>query len=100
MAEALAIRTVFGEHAGSVAVTATQSMTGHLLGAAGAVEAIAAVLATKHHTSPATANLEDPDDEVGLDVVRLEPRALPTGAALSNSFGFGGHNVALVITPA
>jgi len=99
VAEALAIRSVFGAHAGSVAVTATKSMTGHLLGAAGAVEAIAAILALKHRISPATANLDDPDDEVGLDVVRLEPRALSAGAAVSNSFGFGGHNVALVVTP-
>jgi 3-oxoacyl-[acyl-carrier-protein] synthase II len=100
VAEALAVRSVLGEHAGSVAVTATKSMTGHLLGAAGAVEAVATVLALKHRTSPATANLDDPDDEVQLDVVRVDPRPLPAGAALSNSFGFGGHNVALAFTSA
>ena len=100
VAEALAIRTVLGEHAGNVAVTATKSMTGHLLGAAGAVEAVATILALKHSLSPATANLDDPDDEVQLDVVRVDPRPLPPGAALSNSFGFGGHNVALAFTSA
>jgi 3-oxoacyl-[acyl-carrier-protein] synthase II len=99
VAEALAVRSVLGEHAGSVAVTATKSMTGHLLGAAGAVEAVATILAVEHRTSPATANLDDPDDEVQLDVVRVDPRPLPPGAALSNSFGFGGHNVALAFTP-
>jgi 3-oxoacyl-[acyl-carrier-protein] synthase II len=99
VAEALAVRSVLGEHAGSVAVTATKSMTGHLLGAAGAVEAVATILAVEHRTSPATANLDDPDDEVQLDVVRVDPRPLPAGAALSNSFGFGGHNVALAFTP-
>jgi 3-oxoacyl-[acyl-carrier-protein] synthase II len=99
VAEALAVRSVLGEHAGSVAVTATKSMTGHLLGAAGAVEAVATILAVELRTSPATANLDDPDDEVQLDVVRVDPRPLPPGAALSNSFGFGGHNVALAFTP-
>ncbi len=73
-------------------------MTGHLLGAAGAVESIATVLALYHRTAPPTANLEDPDDAVDLDVVGADPRPLPEGsiAALNNSFGFGGHNVALV----
>jgi 3-oxoacyl-[acyl-carrier-protein] synthase II len=72
-------------------------MTGHLLGAAGAVESIATILALQHRLAPPTTNLEDPDDDVRLDVVGLEPRSLPDGpiAALNNSFGFGGHNVAL-----
>ncbi|MDX6275609.1 MAG: 3-oxoacyl-[acyl-carrier-protein] synthase [Frankiales bacterium] len=100
VAEALAVRTVLGEHTAHVAVTATKSMTGHLLGAAGAVEAIATILALKHRLSPATANLDDPDDDVQLDVVRVDPRPLSPGAALSNSFGFGGHNVALAFIPA
>ncbi|MDQ1687148.1 MAG: 3-oxoacyl-[acyl-carrier-protein] synthase [Frankiaceae bacterium] len=100
VAEALAVRTVLGEHTAHVAVTATKSMTGHLLGAAGAVEAIATILALKHRRSPATANLDDPDDDVQLDVVRVDPRPLSPGAALSNSFGFGGHNVALAFIPA
>jgi 3-oxoacyl-[acyl-carrier-protein] synthase II len=98
VAEAQAITTVLGE--GSTAcVSATKSMTGHLLGAAGAIETIAVVLALHHRLAPPTLNLEDPDDDVHLDVVRGEPRKLPDGpiAALNNSFGFGGHNVALVV---
>jgi 3-oxoacyl-[acyl-carrier-protein] synthase II len=95
IAESVAIRLALGEAANGVAVTATKSMTGHLLGAAGAVEAIATILALQHKLSPATQNLDDPDDEIGLDVVRREPRELRTGGALSNAFGFGGHNVAL-----
>jgi 3-oxoacyl-[acyl-carrier-protein] synthase II len=70
-----------------------------MLGAAGALEAAFSCLALRDHTVPATRNLDDPDDEVDLDLVRVSPRALPTGgAALSNSFGFGGHDVALVFT--
>ena len=74
-------------------------MTGHLLGAAGAVESIATVLALRDRLAPPTINLDDPDDNVRLDVVSGSPRALPSGqiAALNNSFGFGGHNVALII---
>lgn len=98
VAESLAIRTALGDAADGVAVSATKSMTGHLLGAAGALESIAAVLALAERTAPPTINLENPDDDVHLDVVRDAPRALPGGdlAALNNSFGFGGHNVALV----
>jgi 3-oxoacyl-[acyl-carrier-protein] synthase II len=98
VAEAQAMTTVLG--AGSTAcVSATKSMTGHLLGAAGAIETIATVLALHERTAPPTVNLEDPDDDVHIDVVRGEPRKLPDGpiAALNNSFGFGGHNVALVV---
>jgi 3-oxoacyl-[acyl-carrier-protein] synthase II len=99
LAESRAIRAVLGEHADSVAVTATKSCTGHLLGAAGALEAAVTCLAMRDHTVPATRNLDDPDDEVDLDLVRVTPRTLPSGgAALSNSFGFGGHDVALVFT--
>ena len=100
MAEASAIHTALGEDAASgLVVSATKSMTGHLLGAAGSVEAIAVVLALHERLAPPTINIEDPDDEVRLDVVRGEPRPLPDGpiAALNNSFGFGGHNVALVV---
>jgi 3-oxoacyl-[acyl-carrier-protein] synthase II len=95
VAEALAIRTALGAAADRVAVTATKSMTGHLLGAAGAVEAIATVLALAEGLAPAIRNLDDLDDDVRLDVVRVDPRPLPPGAALSNAFGFGGHNVSL-----
>ncbi len=98
LAEALAIRAALGDAADRVAVSATKSMTGHLLGAAGAVESVATVLALHHRSAPPTINLDDPDDEVGLDVVTGVPRPLPDGplVALNNSFGFGGHNVALV----
>jgi len=97
VAEALAIRSVLGDATESVAVSATKSMTGHLLGAAGAVESVATILALHERKAPPTANLENLDDDVHLDVVSGEPRALPAGriAALNNSFGFGGHNVAL-----
>lgn len=99
VAEALAVRTAFGDAADGVAVSATKSMTGHLLGAAGAVEAIATIMALYDRTAPATINLENPDDDVDLDVVSGEARPLGAGelAAISNSFGFGGHNVALVL---
>jgi 3-oxoacyl-[acyl-carrier-protein] synthase II len=98
VAEVKAIRAALGPAADHVALTSTKSMTGHLLGAAGAVESVAAILALKERLVPPTANLEDKDDDVDLDVVTGEPRALPDGpiAALNNSFGFGGHNVALV----
>ena len=98
VAEAHAMNAVLGE--GSKAcVSATKSMTRHLLGAANAIETIATVLALHNRLAPPTVNLEDPDDNVTIDVVRGEPRKLPDGqiAALNNSFGFGGHNVALVV---
>jgi 3-oxoacyl-[acyl-carrier-protein] synthase II len=97
IAEAVAIRIALGDAAGGVTVTSTKSMTGHLLGGAGAVESIAVILALHHRTAPPTINVDDLDDEIGLDVVRGEPRPLDDGvlAALNNSFGFGGHNVAL-----
>jgi 3-oxoacyl-[acyl-carrier-protein] synthase II len=102
VAEAHAIREALGPAAESVVVSATKSLTGHLLGGAGAVEAVATVLALRERVAPPTINLEDPDDEVRLDIA-TEPREL-TGrgsapmAALNNSFGFGGHNVALAFT--
>ena len=97
VAEVAAIRAALGDAAEGVAVSATKSMTGHLLGAAGAVEAIATVLALHDRVAPPTINLDDPDDEVTLDVVRGEPRRLGEGTlvALDNAFGFGGHNAAL-----
>ena len=100
VAEALAIRTAFGTHADSIAITATKSCTGHLLGAAGALEAALTVLAVRDGVVPAVRNLDDPDDDVALDVVRVEPRRMSVPAAVSNSFGFGGHNVALTIVEA
>jgi 3-oxoacyl-[acyl-carrier-protein] synthase II len=98
VAEATALRRVFGEAADGIAVTATKSCTGHLLGAAGALEAGVTCLAVRDRVVPAIRNLDDPDDETALDLVRISPRSLNGGgAALSNSFGFGGHNVALVL---
>ena len=87
-----------GSDADHVAVSATKSMTGHLLGGAGAIESVFTILALHHRIAPPTINIENFDDEIKLDVVRDQPRALPEGsiAALNNSFGFGGHNVALV----
>ncbi len=97
VAEVKAIRAALGEHADNLVLTSTKSMTGHLLGAAGAVEAVATVLAVYEQVAPPTINLDDPDDEVDLTIARGEPHKLPDGdfAALNNSFGFGGHNVAL-----
>jgi 3-oxoacyl-[acyl-carrier-protein] synthase II len=97
VAEAQAIRSALGDHP---VLTATKSMTGHLLGAAGAVEAIVTVLSIKHGLIPMTRNLENLDDEIQLDVVRGEARRQPLTAALNDSFGFGGHNVALAFTAA
>lgn len=100
VAESIAIRTALGDATDAVAVSATKSQTGHLLGAAGAVEAIFTVLALRDRVAPATRNLDDLDDEVTLDVVRMDGRPLGEGAALSNAFGFGGHNVALAFRSA
>jgi 3-oxoacyl-[acyl-carrier-protein] synthase II len=97
MAEVKALHQSIGDH---FALTSTKSMTGHLLGAAGAVESIAVILAIYHSQVPPTINLEDPDDELDLDVVSGTARKLDIPAALNNSFGFGGHNAALVFTRA
>ncbi len=96
-AELQAIKTIFGDHAGSVAITANKSMMGHTLGAAGAIEAIATVMALREGCVPPTINLEDPDPEAeGLDIVTGEAAQREITVALSNSFGFGGQNTALV----
>jgi 3-oxoacyl-[acyl-carrier-protein] synthase II len=102
VAEYNAIKRAFGDHTENIAVTATKSMTGHLLGAAGALEAVLTILAVHHRTVPATINLENQDPEIPLNVVTGEHLKLPSGdvAALNNSFGFGGHNVALAIKSA
>ncbi len=95
LAEALAIRTALGDAAAGVVVTSTKSMTGHLLGAAGALESVATILALRDRVVPPTINLEDPED-VGLDLAdKLRDLAPGDAAALNNSFGFGGHNVAI-----
>jgi 3-oxoacyl-[acyl-carrier-protein] synthase II len=99
-AEASAIRNSLGDH---VLVSATKSQTGHLLGAAGALESVFTILALREQIVPATANLDDPDDDAAvqaLDIVRHEPRKVSLSAAVNDSFGFGGHNIALVFTTA
>jgi 3-oxoacyl-[acyl-carrier-protein] synthase II len=94
--ETLAIKRVFGEHAGRVAVSSTKSMTGHLLGAAGGIEAIASVLALHHGLLPPTINYETPDPECDLDYIPNQARKQDVELALSNAFGFGGTNATLV----
>jgi len=94
--ETLAIRRCFGECARKVAVSSTKSMTGHLLGAAGGLEAGITALAVHHQTAPPTINLENPDEDCDLDYVPNRARKFPIEYALSNSFGFGGTNAALV----
>ena len=97
VAETVAIKKAIGEHP---VLTAPKGSLGHLLGAAGAVEAIATILAVRDGLVPPTANLENLDDDVTLDVVAGEARKVSLDAAISDSFGFGGHNVALAITGA
>ena len=97
VAESLALRTALGDAVDDVNVTAPKSCTGHLLGAAGALEAVITVLSLTNHVVPPTRNLDDPDDDIALDVVRMTPREIGDGVALSNSFGFGGHNVTLAL---
>jgi 3-oxoacyl-[acyl-carrier-protein] synthase II len=94
--ETLAIKRVFGEHARKVAVSSTKSMTGHLLGAAGGIEAIASVLALHHGILPPTINYEKPDPECDLDYIPNQARKQDVELALSNAFGFGGTNATLV----
>lgn len=99
VAEYNAIRRAFGDLTDNLSVTATKSMTGHLLGAAGALEAVITIQSVHNRLVPATINLDEQDPEIRLNVVTGEAQKLPDGdiAALNNSFGFGGHNVALAI---
>lgn len=94
--EVQAIKSVFGAHAHRLAVSSTKSMTGHLLGAAGAIEAIATALALQQGILPPTMNLETPDPECDLDFVPNQAREQQVDIAVSNSFGFGGHNATLI----
>jgi 3-oxoacyl-[acyl-carrier-protein] synthase II len=94
--ETLAIRNCFGEHADRLAISSTKSMTGHLLGGAGGLEAGITALAVHHQIAPPTINLDDPDPECDLDYVPHQSRTMPIRYALSNSFGFGGTNAALL----
>lgn len=95
--ETAAIKAVFGDHAKKLAVSSTKSMTGHLLGASGAIETIAATLAIYHEVVPPTINYETPDPECDLDYVPNEAREMPITIAINNSFGFGGHNAVIVL---
>jgi 3-oxoacyl-[acyl-carrier-protein] synthase II len=97
LAETKAVKRLLGAHAGSVAVNSTKSMTGHLLGAAGGVEAVFTALAIRDQVSPPTINLRTPDPECDLDYVPNVARKMPIRVALSNSFGFGGTNATLVL---
>lgn len=94
--ETMAVKEVFGDHANRLAMSSTKSMTGHLLGAAGGVEAIFTVLAMKDGKLPPTINLQNPDPDCDLDYVANEAREQEVNVAMSNSLGFGGHNATLV----
>jgi 3-oxoacyl-[acyl-carrier-protein] synthase II len=98
VAETIAVKRCFGEHASKLAVSSTKSMTGHLLGAAGGVEAIFSALALYEQVAPPTANLIHQDPACDLDYVPNVARPMPVRAALSNSFGFGGTNGTLIFT--
>ena len=98
IAETRALKTVFGEHAYQLAVSSTKSMTGHLLGAAGAVEAVFSVKALVDNIAPPTINLDNPDGDCDLDYVPNQARAMSIKHVLSNSFGFGGTNATLVFS--
>jgi 3-oxoacyl-[acyl-carrier-protein] synthase II len=102
MIEARAIRGLLGPHSEQVLLSATKSMTGHLLGGAGAVESVFTILALFHRKAPPTINITVPDPELEVDLVRDVPRDMPAGdlVGMNNSFGFGGHNVALAFTSA
>lgn len=95
--ETLAIKRVFGEYAWKVPISSTKSMTAHLLGAAGGVELIASALALEHQAVPPTINYEVPDPDCDLDYVPNVPRTARVDAAMSNAFGFGGHNATLIV---
>ena len=95
--ETLAVKAVFGEAAHDLVMGSTKSMTGHLLGAAGAVEGIVSALVTRHGQIPPTINFETPDPDCDLDYAHNERRDRPVAVAITNSFGFGGHNVTLAV---
>jgi len=95
--ETLAVRTTFGDHADKLVMSSTKSMTGHLLGAAGGLEAGITALAVHHQVAPPTINLDDPDPACDLDYAANKKRPIAIRYALSNSFGFGGTNGTLLL---
>jgi 3-oxoacyl-[acyl-carrier-protein] synthase II len=94
--ETKAFKTVFGDHAYEMVISSTKSMTGHLLGAAGAIEAIATILALEHNTIPPTINLTNPDPECDLNYSANKVTKKEIDYAISNTFGFGGHNASIL----
>jgi 3-oxoacyl-[acyl-carrier-protein] synthase II len=98
--EVAAVKSVFGAHATRLQMSSTKSMTGHLLGAAGGLEAVVTALTIARGVVPPTINLEKPDPTCDLDFVPHQARAVTVRAAISNSFGFGGHNVTLAMQAA
>jgi 3-oxoacyl-(acyl-carrier-protein) synthase len=97
LVETRAVRKVFGPHARSVSISSTKSMTGHLLGAVGAVEAIYTLLSLQHGILPPTINYENPDPDCDLDYVPNKAKQVPVKIAMSNSFGFGGTNASIIL---
>lgn len=95
--ETLAVKAIFGEHAKKLAINSTKSMTGHLLGAAGGIEVIACVMSIQNSMVHPTINIENPDPELDLDYVPFKARAMNVDIALSNNFGFGGHNASIIV---
>ena len=95
--ETMAIKSVFGENAKNVSISSTKSMTGHLLGASGAIEAIVCALAIKDYFVPPTINLENPEEGMDLDYTPNKGKERTINYALSNSLGFGGHNATIVL---
>ena len=96
IAETKAILGVFGDHAYNLNISATKSMTGHLLGAAGAIEAIFCILAIRDQIAPPTINLDNPERETALNLVRDKGQPMEIDVAMSNSFGFGGTNASVI----
>ena len=95
--ETRAVKLAFGEHAKKLMISSTKSMTGHLLGASGAVEAVITTLAVKHNFAPATINYQLPDEDCDLDIVPNQGRKAEINYAMSNSLGFGGHNASIIV---
>jgi 3-oxoacyl-[acyl-carrier-protein] synthase II len=97
IAETIAIKRVFGDHGARLAISSTKSQLGHLLGASGGVELVTTLMALHHNVAPPTANLDEPDPQCDLDYVPHHPRDMRIRRAISNSFGFGGHNATILI---